>query len=244
LLKIKKFVTYYLRLPIKKIDFKNIQKVNQVIANSKYTKEKIKTTYNINSKVIYPGVNPYIYKNLNLKRHHLLSVGPFNYLKGHHWIIQNLSNFSEERKPLLKIVGYDGKNPKYIQQISNKYHVKIKILQNISERKLIKEYNQAQIYINGAYKEPFGLTNIEAMSCETPVISVKEGGPKEVIKHGINGFLIDRNDQYKFKLIIDNLMSNSKLRRKLGENARKTAVNNFNYLNTANKFEKIFKSFS
>ncbi len=39
--------------------------------------------------------------------------------------------------------------------------------------------------------EPFGLAPLEANSCGTPVVAVAEGGVRETIKDGLNGFLVD-----------------------------------------------------
>ncbi len=39
------------------------------------------------------------------------------------------------------------------------------------------------------FKEPFGLTVIEAMACGTPTVAFKHGSMPELIKHGENGFL-------------------------------------------------------
>lgn len=42
-----------------------------------------------------------------------------------------------------------------------------------------------------AWSEPFGMVVIEAMATGTPVVSFAKGGPLEVIKHGVNGYLVD-----------------------------------------------------
>jgi len=43
------------------------------------------------------------------------------------------------------------------------------------------------------WPEPFGLVMIEAMACGTPVISYPCGSVPEVLEHGVNGFIV--NDQ-------------------------------------------------
>jgi glycosyltransferase involved in cell wall biosynthesis len=44
------------------------------------------------------------------------------------------------------------------------------------------------------WSEPFGLVMIEAMSCGTPVIAYRSGSVPEVIRDGINGFVVEDID--------------------------------------------------
>ncbi|HLW25290.1 MAG TPA: glycosyltransferase family 4 protein [Steroidobacteraceae bacterium] len=41
-----------------------------------------------------------------------------------------------------------------------------------------------------AWREPFGLVMIEAMACGTPVIAFDQGSVREVLEHGVTGFIV------------------------------------------------------
>ncbi|HEY7161079.1 MAG TPA: glycosyltransferase family 4 protein, partial [Acidobacteriota bacterium] len=45
------------------------------------------------------------------------------------------------------------------------------------------------------WPEPFGLVMIEAMSCGTPVIAYGNGSVPEIIKNGVNGFIVENLEQ-------------------------------------------------
>jgi glycosyltransferase involved in cell wall biosynthesis len=45
------------------------------------------------------------------------------------------------------------------------------------------------------WPEPFGLVMIEAMACGTPVIAFDCGSVAEVVQHGVNGFIVDSEEQ-------------------------------------------------
>jgi glycosyltransferase involved in cell wall biosynthesis len=45
------------------------------------------------------------------------------------------------------------------------------------------------------WPEPFGLVMIEAMACGTPVIGWRNGSVPEVIRHGVNGFVVSSVDE-------------------------------------------------
>ena len=44
------------------------------------------------------------------------------------------------------------------------------------------------------FAEPFGLSVVEAMTCGTPVIAYPKGSMREVVDHGVTGFLVDGVD--------------------------------------------------
>ena len=41
------------------------------------------------------------------------------------------------------------------------------------------------------FEEPFGLSVIEAMACGTPVVAYNKGSMRELIEHGVTGFLVE-----------------------------------------------------
>jgi glycosyltransferase involved in cell wall biosynthesis len=63
--------------------------------------------------------------------------------------------------------------------------------------------SEKQAFLGGAmallfpidWPEPFGLVQIEAMACGTPVIAWRRGSVPEIIRHGETGFLVDGMDE-------------------------------------------------
>ena len=45
------------------------------------------------------------------------------------------------------------------------------------------------------FKEPFGLSIVEAMACGTPVVAFNKGSMSELITNGINGFLVNNSEE-------------------------------------------------
>ena len=46
-----------------------------------------------------------------------------------------------------------------------------------------------------SFEEPFGFSVIESMACGTPVIATRRGSMPELVRDGVNGFLVDSLDQ-------------------------------------------------
>ncbi len=56
--------------------------------------------------------------------------------------------------------------------------------------KVIQLYTEAAIFVCPSVYEPFGIINLEAMACETPVVASAVGGIPEVVEHGETGLLV------------------------------------------------------
>ena len=54
----------------------------------------------------------------------------------------------------------------------------------------IELYSNAAIFVCPSIYEPFGIINLEAMACGTPVVAAAVGGIKEVVVHGETGYLV------------------------------------------------------
>ena len=56
---------------------------------------------------------------------------------------------------------------------------------------VIQLYTHAAVFCCPSVYEPFGIINLEAMACDTPVVASAVGGIKEVVVDGETGFLVD-----------------------------------------------------
>jgi glycosyltransferase involved in cell wall biosynthesis len=52
----------------------------------------------------------------------------------------------------------------------------------------------SDVFIMPSFYEPFGLSTVEAMSCELPVIATAQGGTAEIVEDEISGFLLPAAD--------------------------------------------------
>jgi glycogen synthase len=64
------------------------------------------------------------------------------------------------------------------------------IAEMLPKEKIIHLYTHATIFVCPSVYEPFGIINLEAMACETPVVASAVGGIPEVVEHGETGLLV------------------------------------------------------
>ena len=105
----------------------------------------------------------------------------------------------------------------------------------MTENQIINIYNESKVLCIGAYREPFGLTSIEAQATGLLVVAVSEGGLKENIYNGHTGFLTERDqDEFKNKTIRAISMNE-----KLGKNGTKEMRRKWTWQDFFKKIEKI-----
>ena len=87
-----------------------------------------------------------------------------------------------------------------------------------------------------------GMSNVilEAMATGLPVISTKVGSNPEVIDNGINGILLDIQDQTGFKENIIRVLTDGSLAEKMGQRAREKVVERFTIERVAADYLKLF----
>jgi glycosyltransferase involved in cell wall biosynthesis len=109
---------------------------------------------------------------------------------------------------------------------------------------IYKYYSAIDILVNSSVPkfggEAFGMTIIEAMSCERIVIAADNGNTARIIEEGVSGYTYNPNDsgilQEKLVEIISKIESLDKVR----INAREKIVAEFDVKKISDKFENIF----
>jgi alpha-maltose-1-phosphate synthase len=108
---------------------------------------------------------------------------------------------------------------------------------------IVPLYSQAAAFVCPSIYEPFGIINLEAMACGTPVVGSKVGGIAEVVLHGKTGLLVpfaptgggdpSPRDPDKFAsdlaATVNLLLLDPAMREEMGRAARKRVVESFGW---------------
>ena len=93
--------------------------------------------------------------------------------------------------------------------------------------------------LTSAQPEPFGNVVMEAMGMGLPVIATNIGGSLDQVLDGVTGFLVPPADPAALAAAIQKLMSNSELRRRMGEAAASRVQERFSITEMTAKIEAI-----
>jgi len=90
----------------------------------------------------------------------------------------------------------------------------------IPHEEVLQELSQCMAAVVPSRSESFGLVNIEALSLGTPVIASNVGGIPEIIRDGIDGYLVPPEDPVAIQTRLGQLLVDADLRAHVGRNAR------------------------
>ncbi len=102
--------------------------------------------------------------------------------------------------------------------------------------------SSACIYPSTA-SEPFGLTMLESLSSGRPMVVTEAGGMPEIIKDGINGFIIPVKDYESLASRIIYLLSDESLRERLGDTGRQMVEQQYTKEIVADNTLRVYKKF-
>ena len=103
--------------------------------------------------------------------------------------------------------------------------VQFEVEENISDEELLKRYQGAFAMVYTSLLEPFGLAPLEANACGVPVLALAQGGVRETIWDGVNGFASP--DVIRLAERLEYWLQNPSEQQKLAISARNYVVSNW-----------------
>jgi len=91
--------------------------------------------------------------------------------------------------------------------------------------------------------EPFGLTLLESMASERPIVVTRTGGMPEIVHDNINGFLVPVKDFEELATRVTLLLTDKELRDRLSQTGRKIIEENYTKEIMTEKTLNIYKQF-
>ena len=175
---------YLKKYPIyKPVDKIFSKRPDKIISISKTIQSRITESYNINSDIIYPGIDTKEFKpKVKSSNKYYLVVSR---LVPHKKVDQAIKACINLKKKLI-IVG-TGREEEKLKLLAKNYS-DIEFRKNISDIELVNLYQNCKALISPQV-EDFGISNIECMACGKPVIALDSGGNAETIKHLETGYL-------------------------------------------------------
>jgi len=251
-----------------------------IIAVSKQMKEDVVEAYGVAPEkvtVIHNGIDPEFYKpifNDNLLKEYginpaipfVLFVGRITRQKGISQLIEAANYFNKNCQVVLCAGAPDTpeiekETQELISTLKSSRDGVILISEMLPREKIRVLYSHARVFACPSLYEPFGIINLEAMSCETPVVGSAVGGIPEIIVEGETGYLIQlesisrsnfnplkpKEFQMQFASKINKLLDDKTLATKMGKLSRELVLKKFSWQaiakTTINYYEEVISKF-
>jgi glycosyltransferase involved in cell wall biosynthesis len=110
----------------------------------------------------------------------------------------------------------------------------------ISFSEVSNYFNMIDVLVNISDYESFGVSVIEAMACEKPVIATNTGGLKEIIENSTFGSLVEVANVEQTAHEMERYLLDEDLKRKVGMAARAKVVEKYNWSNNIQQMIDVY----
>ena len=252
-----------------------LEMADAIVAVSGETKRDIERLFEVDPnhvRVIHNGIDLEEYRRVDstdaLKRHginpdepYLLFVGRITRQKGIVYLVRAIQFMTPGFQIVLCAGAPDTPEiaiemQKAIAQAKSERLDIIWIEEMVDRNAVIELYSHAAVFCCPSIYEPFGIINLEAMACGTPVVASAVGGIKEVVVDRETGFLVplEQMKESPFEPLnpekfsrdlagkINQLMNDRRLREKFGKAGRKRVEEKFSWSTIAQKTKALYET--
>jgi N-acetyl-alpha-D-glucosaminyl L-malate synthase BshA len=236
-------------LPVMKF---SIERSDGVTAVSRFLKEKTMTNYNIKKEIeVIPNfVDTNLFKRINdpaIKKsiapngeRILIHTSNFRAVKRVTDVIKIFHAVVKKIPSKLILVG-DGPERSNCEYLCRELHLNDHVKFLGKQAELVELLSAADVFLIPSQSESFGLSALEAMACEVPVISSSVGGLPELVVHGETGYIAEIGDIERMAKYAIELLSNDTRWEMFAKAGRKRAIENFDIDKIVNLYERHYE---
>ncbi len=230
----------------------SIEKSDGVTAVSRFLKEKTVTNYGINKEIeVIPNfVDTQLFTRMaetNVRKaiapngeKILIHVSNFRLVKRVTDVIRIFNLVAKKIPSKLVLVG-DGPDRSSCENLCRELQLgdSVKFLGKQAE--LVELLSASDLFLMPSQSESFGLSALEAMACEVPVISSSVGGLPELVVHGETGYIAEIGDIERMAKYAIELLQNDTRRAMFAKAGRTRAVENFDIEQIVAVYERHYE---
>ena len=160
---------------------------------------------------------------LNPERLELLSVGSLVPPKGYPILISAMARLTREDRPAmrLRIVG-EGAGRSDLERMIAEHGLRnvVTLVGSCPQEKLLELYRETDLFVLASFAEGIPVVLMEAMAKEIPCVATWITGIPELIRHGVDGWLVPPGNERELAEAMARLLDDADLRQALGKSAR------------------------
>ena len=229
---------------------KTLNKVTSVVSNSVFTKNLVQNIIStkVPVKVVLPGAsdlrNISEFEIPNITGYPIiLTLSRLEKRKGHSFIIESVKKILPKLPRLQYIIAGDGPEKNFLMNLVKKNNLEatVKFIGSVNDQQKKYLFQKTDLMIMPTLDESenrsiegFGIAYLEAAFFGIPSIASNVGGTPEAVLDKKTGIIINNiNELYD---TMDNLLIDNRYLKKLGEQAKIRAINEFDWSKVSKKY--------
>lgn len=236
-------------LPVMKF---SIEKSDGVTAVSNFLREKTKTNYSITKDI---RVIPNFIDTAKYRRTHqpdvrksladdgekvIIHVSNFRPVKRVPDVVRIFAEIRKKVPSKLILVG-DGPDRSNCEQIARELGVWSDVKFLGKQLELVCLLSASDLFLMPSQSESFGLSALEAMACEVPVVSSSVGGLPELVVHGETGYIAEIGDVERMAKYAVELLTNPQRYRLFAAAGRRRAEEQFESRKVVHEYVRYYE---
>ncbi|WP_019141893.1 glycosyltransferase family 4 protein [Noviherbaspirillum massiliense] len=172
----------------------------------------------------------------------MLAAGRLVEYKGFDWLIEAFANLAHKHPSWDLVILGDGPQSHALQAQLRAAELEERIFLPGRAGNVGEWYERADLYVMSSRFEGFGNTLAEALTYGVPAVSFDcDTGPREIIRHEVDGLLVPPEDVAGLTAVLDRVMGDDEMRQSLAARAVE-ARDRFSMERIAGMWEELFKA--
>ena len=152
-------------------------------------------------------------------------VGRYNSAKGYNYLIDAWREVHKRHSDWIINIFGSGEYEESVRKQITEYGLQDVVIMKNPTDHIMEEYLKSSIYVMSSVFEGFAMVLLEAMACGIPCVSFDcPYGPRNVIKNGEDGFLVEYLNSNALAEKICKLIEDKDLRKQMGQNGRRNVM--------------------
>lgn len=237
---------FYDRDKINPMVAKICAQVDQICCVSKWVLKEMELLIpNSSMRLIYNGLPLFemVPTPLDFSRPTFLLLGRFTSEKGFSTAVEAFAFLKNSIPDVRLLIAGEGQEKTHLEQLIEKFDLEdsIEFTGPLTREEVPRVINRATVVVVPSYFESFGLTAVEAMQMQRPVIASAVGGLPEIVVDGKTGLLVPPKKPMALYRAMEKLLQAPESAIQMGVEGRRLAMGQFTLDNNISQYISLYK---
>ncbi len=167
----------------------------------------------------------------------VIFVGGMTLRKGVHYLLKAFKELNLQNAELVLV----GTMNEEMTPFFKTYEGDFRYVGHVPQSELYKQYSNASVFVLPSIEEGLAMVQPQAMACGLPVICSVNTGGEDIVRNGVDGFVIPIRDVEALKEKIQWMYDHPEERKRMGESAKLRVQSGFTWADYGNNMVREYE---